>query len=416
MDNFMKYIKNLISFLTLAAPLFFVAPANGAADYGSICFDCHPDLQSEIQKGEAHTPVKKGNCNSCHNPHASRHKGLLNEAQEEICFSCHKNDTVYDYDRLIIHNPVKIGNCLACHDPHSSTNGKLLVKKKAEICFFCHSRESIIFGKESHPLVKKGECVECHDPHSSNNEGLLKRASKDLCSKCHKVEEGQFVVAHMGYSMEKSNCSSCHNTHSSNTKSLLKASIHLPVAKKECAVCHNAANSKNALTLKNAGTELCYKCHQETKKDFQKVNNHQLGNIKNSCLNCHNPHASNGKYLLEGKEETTCFKCHFDTKKRMKAKTVKTRHPDIENCSACHQAHGSDNALFLIANEGESCSSGKCHQTQASFTHPVGPGILDPRNKKEMSCLTCHDPMGTGYNYNLRLDPNKELCELCHNL
>ena len=40
-------------------------------------------------RGLVHNPVKKGECLSCHKPHASNHAGLLNERASDICFNCH---------------------------------------------------------------------------------------------------------------------------------------------------------------------------------------------------------------------------------------------------------------------------------------------------------------------------------------
>ena len=410
--------KLLKFIMALSVVLLMKIPAIALSNFENVCFDCHPTLQKKIQNEKAHKPVEQGNCGSCHNPHASKHDGLLNEAKNVICYICHKNGQTNEFNRTIIHSPVKVGNCIACHDPHSSANNALLVKNREDICFSCHTKDSVITRKESHPLVKRGECISCHNPHSSNSEGLLKKESGELCPECHKVEEALFADAHLGYSIGKSDCSSCHSPHSSDTKTLLKASIHAPMEKKECSKCHNAKDSKDPLALKDEGAGLCYKCHQEILKDFKKVNNHQIGNRKNSCLNCHNPHASDTDHLLSRKLDKVCFKCHLDTKNRMEATTVKSTHSNIENCSSCHLPHGSDNGLFLIGNKGasSSCMEAKCHPTAVGFSHPTGPEIIDPRSNKEMDCLSCHDPMGTEYENHLRLDPKKELCEQSHKM
>jgi predicted CXXCH cytochrome family protein len=67
---------------------------------------------------------------------------------------------------------------------------------------------------------------------------------------------------------------------------------------------------------------------------------------------------------------------------------------------------------MLKGDGNTSCTS--CHESQGTFTHPVGEGILDHRNRQIITCLTCHDPKGTDYENNLRLDQNKELCVQCH--
>ncbi len=395
--------------------LLLVAPVS-ADELEKVCYKCHSALEKRILKEKTHDPVKRGKCVTCHNPHTSNHKGLLVKSQDELCNTCHKKDATDEFSRSVVHEPVKNGKCLACHDPHASTNKKLLIKTKKELCFTCHAKDLLISGKESHPLVRKGDCMACHAAHSSPYEGLLVKTSGDLCSKCHNVEKDQFVLKHANYPVENSDCSSCHNPHSSNSKSLLKAYTHLPVAEGKCTACHNSANSNNPLKLKSMGNGLCYDCHQDIKAEFKKTNNHMTGNRGNICLNCHNPHASDSKALLAGSEKKICYKCHSDTMERYSGKAVKFKHPELEKCSSCHSAHGSEYNFFLTEKEADSCSSEKCHIAQLNFSHPVGPEAVDHRNGKEMTCLTCHNPMGAGYKNHLRLDPNIILCAQCHKI
>ena len=57
---------------------------------------------------------------------------------------------------------------------------------------------------------------------------------------------------------------------------------------------------------------------------------------------------------------------------------------------------------------------GTCHKTHAKFTHPFGKGVVDPRTKEEMTCLSCHGPHGTPQRYILVADGKRDLCVECH--
>ncbi len=416
-DLIKKFIKSPASpVVILFICLILSLPAYAASDKGKDCIDCHPKIKDKISVEKAHEPVEKNNCIACHDPHASNHKGLLNKSLNKLCYKCHQKDKPGIFDRKVLHEPIRTGDCSSCHDPHSSKNDKLLVSKGGELCYKCHTKKNLTGGKESHRLAKQGKCGACHDPHSSQNKGMLLKNIGDLCSACHDPSKGTFVRAHSNYSVGESDCGQCHNVHSSENTKLLKASIHKPMEEKKCADCHNSADSKNPLALKSSGVDLCYKCHEKTRMSFKKVNNHITGDRANFCMNCHNAHASDSRSLLENRENDVCFTCHQDTQTRMAGDDAKFKHPKSDDCSMCHTAHGSDNELFLIAEEGKLCGTGKCHQAELAFSHPVGDDILDPRNNKAMNCITCHDPMGTDFKYHLRLNPDGTLCLECHNL
>ena len=54
-----------------------------------VCFNCHSDLNTSLEKKYVHTAFKTGKCSSCHNPHASRHAKLLADDAGVLCLSCH---------------------------------------------------------------------------------------------------------------------------------------------------------------------------------------------------------------------------------------------------------------------------------------------------------------------------------------
>ncbi|BCO10280.1 hypothetical protein GF1_26560 [Desulfolithobacter dissulfuricans] len=56
----------------------------------------------------------------------------------------------------------------------------------------------------------------------------------------------------------------------------------------------------------------------------------------------------------------------------------------------------------------------QCHEDQGKFTHPVGPEVLDSHTGQMVTCVSCHNPMGTEYKYHLIEEGKKALCVLCH--
>ncbi|MFV1951834.1 MAG: cytochrome c3 family protein [Nitrospinota bacterium] len=411
----MKTILLLILSLSIVVSLPQVINAKVKRDLGRICLECHLKLKKGITAGKGtHSPVKKGRCTGCHNPHTSNHDALLRISDADLCYTCHKKEDGGRFDKQYIHKPITDTGCTQCHDPHYSKNKSLLIEKKGEGCFVCHKKEDIFIGKIVHAPVQNGNCMICHDPHTSNDEALLVKKRGAICAQCHTMKGKKFIDAHNGYPVIGTDCLSCHNPHSSDNRNLLRSSLHTPFADGKCTVCHNSPTSRDPVRLSKGGEDTCLACHNGIAEKFDKLYSHLYGEKENVCLNCHNPHASDAGHLLGGREERVCLKCHEDTMRRMTTPEYRgNNHPDIERCSNCHEPHGSNHRLFLINGE-ELCANAKCHATAGSFAHPMGKDVIDPRLKSGMSCMTCHNPMGTPYKYNLRFDGKADLCNQCH--
>jgi predicted CXXCH cytochrome family protein len=81
-------------------------------------------------------------------------------------------------------------------------------------------------------------------------------------------------------------------------------------------------------------------------------------------------------------------------------------------CSICHVGHLSSEKSLLARPPAKLCSS--CHGGHEQFSHPVGGNVMDPRNGQPMTCLSCHNPHGTGQKSLLLANPARELCVSCH--
>ena len=397
----------LVIFLGLQPGIIY---AKAVKDTRGICLECHSKEAEELtNKAAVHQPVKDGKCTWCHNPHASKHAGLLSYTGSDLCYNCH--DQKKGFMGKVVHKPVEEGNCLSCHDAHSSDTKGLLKKAGGEGCFSCHPKESIINKKNVHPEVKNGRCVVCHNPHSSDREGLLIKDKKSLCAECHPGTGEVFTKAHLGYKVSGTDCLGCHSPHSSDKKNLMKASLHKPFEDNKCSSCHPVG----AASVIKSGIGLCTECHEAVLAGFNKINSHFFigGGADNLCSNCHNPHASDEKYLLKDKEARVCYECHNDTKEYVAKSNHK--HPKLGICSDCHTSHGS-NSQFFLTKGNDTCAMENCHSTQGKFTHPIGEKIIDPRSKTPMNCSTCHNPMGSPEKAVLRFEKDRELCEQCHQM
>lgn len=385
-----------VNFFVIFSVLVGLATSARAAQ-DKLCFGCHE--RNEFVKAFVHSPVAKGECDLCHNPHVAKFKGLIQQESAKLCLSCHSDIGKGGSDQTLVHKPVRNGECLACHDPHSSSvKGLLREKNQKETCVKCH--ESMAKKYEySHTPYAKGECTACHKPHQSELLQLLLAEGDALCHTCHK---GSLVDFHKNFPAKPAACLTCHNPHGSNRKGLIKEFLHEPF-KTGCADCHEADGTRVAV-------EKCLECHVEVKDQASAVHNHLTSADGNSCVNCHSPHASDDPKLFKSRLEQVCRKCHRGTYKYYADRLHP--HPNKELCANCHQVHGSNQLAMLKGNGNQVCND--CHKTQGQFTHPVGEGVFDSRTGMIMTCVSCHYPHGTDYPFNLKQEGSKDLCIQCH--
>src|SRR5574340_371394 len=102
---------------------------------GKLCLKCHTAFQEKIAKPFVHTPLKKGDCTGCHNPHTSSHGKLLAADANGICFTCHWG--IIPAAARSVHKVVAEGNCMKCHDPHGAVNKFNLLSAGNQLCFGC---------------------------------------------------------------------------------------------------------------------------------------------------------------------------------------------------------------------------------------------------------------------------------------
>ncbi len=358
------------------------------------CFQCHK--KADFQGKAVHEPVAKGRCSACHSPHVARFKGLLQKSGAGLCYGCHK-DQATTFKQGIVHQPVRQGQCLSCHDAHASGAKGLLKKRLSESCFSCHKTLPSKF-KHTHSPYAKGACLACHWPHQSANPQLLKSKPDKLCLSCHKGDTVR--QAHPNFPEEPNDCLSCHNPHGSSRRALVRDVLHEPY-QKSCAECHGRGRMS---------AETCLRCHEEIREEILALHSHLLDQEGCGCTTCHSPHAGDTGSLLKGKQKQICRSCHEDTFNRYQDRLY--IHQEVSDCKECHDVHGSNYLAMLKEGGNNSCI--RCHETQGKFTHPVGEKVLDPRTGQIVTCVSCHQPMGTDFRDNLKLSGEKDLCIQCH--
>jgi predicted CXXCH cytochrome family protein len=124
----------------------------------STCTTCHADsLDNWKSMKTMHGPTAAGDCTVCHDPHASGQKYFLRKSATDLCVTCH--DDIITRPHVVsgfsgkghpvrmVADPLRPGNelsCASCHNPHAS-NSRLLLNSKgtsedlSEFCKSCHS-------------------------------------------------------------------------------------------------------------------------------------------------------------------------------------------------------------------------------------------------------------------------------------
>ncbi len=238
---------------------------------------------------------------------------------------------------------------------------------------------------EYHFHTEKNEsaCKKCHDlnPPSTETQGFA--TATQFCLGCHKELTGQKFV-------------------------------HGPITIGGCAPCHQFGSKPNRYAVIARGQELCFKCHEEKRKDLIKSYLHGPMSA-GLCTICHSPHGSSEKYTLRRYVGELCLMCHEGMKGAAFRKVV---HKPVNDgaCAQCHEPHSSsrnDNFLKLPGND--LCLS--CHKglNRTSHTHPYGvppkteiPVKLDKNGN--LTCLSCHEPHAGDEGKLMR----KGGCSACH--
>lgn len=122
---------------------------------GDECLSCHKKEREQwAEKNYHHLPFDANQCVRCHNPHSSEHQFHLKAKAWDICTSCHidKRDGNHFINTFGSKNhptrgkpdpsrPGKELECISCHNPHASDTRSLIEgKSPMSICAKCHKK------------------------------------------------------------------------------------------------------------------------------------------------------------------------------------------------------------------------------------------------------------------------------------
>ena len=291
-----------------------------------LCWYCHGSMGAKLSEMTVHQPFGAGRCTNCHDPHSSDWSGILTQAPNKLCLTCHPTAEERGMDQ--IHPSFEQGWCIDCHDPHASEYVGMTVVGQLELCFRCHPSVATMQDLPvQHAPFINGMCTDCHEPHASDDRPLLVRADPRLCYSCHPAIANQFArPSHhpVGITLV---CSSCHNPHAAQASSLVSASDN----------------------------SFCYGCHNDVMVEYD-----SSGHTGVLCMKCHTPHGSSTTPMLLDRNPELCFRCH--TRRHFDESTtgvtrhnhpVRPVHYDVNagdplTCtSSCHDPHGTDYTSML---------------------------------------------------------------------
>ena len=159
------------------------------------CLGCHQGQQRIYWPSSPHASNKVA-CSDCHNPMARfSATGLLKKASiSETCYTCHQQQRAEFRKRS--HMPLPEGklSCESCHNPHGSpTRPMLNANTVNDVCYSCHAEKRGPFIWEHAPV--RENCLNCHEAHGSNQEVLLVAPRPFLCQQCHTSRTHQNMLA-----------------------------------------------------------------------------------------------------------------------------------------------------------------------------------------------------------------------------
>lgn len=381
----------------------------------NLCARCHPEIVAPRAPGEAflHKPVAEGRCLDCHRAHASSHKGLLVRGDAALCFRCHEDQAERQKEEFT-HTPFRTGECIRCHEPHRGEYEKGLRGEGLNLCGSCHQdKEKVVEEGEwnLHAPFGMGECLLCHDAHAGAGIGNTVAAGSELCSSCHDLEDEGLAAGHMGLPMAGLACLSCHTPHATPNEHMLRKVLHSPFEEQACDMCHDTEGD-DPRTLFAEVPELCQTCHDDV-SDMPGAASVHAPVREGRCLYCHMPHASEQPSLVRGDGRTLCLSCHQEMRERADRSVAQhLDYPGVQ-CTSCHAPHVSGQRSLLKGDVIQTCAT--CHEQHLNFAHPMGEKATDPNTGQPVDCLSCHDPHGTAFTFQLRDDPRRPLCLRCHN-
>ena len=332
----------------------------------NLCLSCHKTGENVPASGSRHAALDMG-CDTCHVTHKTGERGKrefdfhLTKDTPGLCIDCHD---VKDAALAKTHNdqPIANTNCLSCHDPHQS-NGKKLVQKfphsvfgdkdscstchaapkdgkitltqadSKSLCLTCHEDKAKLIETAKVPHAgAMGDCIDCHSPHASKTPGLPKTDGVSTCLSCHADQAEQHKKKNLHQPAFQQGCGTCHAPHGGENPKLLRAAT----PNKLCLECHGPDAKATKVEGQPLATIFDGKVKlpenylgRVTRLPIKYGLGHPVGKhpvvdqmdptdvtkvrVPINCASCHQPHASKEPGLLVGDQKNDisfCAKCH----------------------------------------------------------------------------------------------------------
>ncbi|UCC98019.1 MAG: hypothetical protein JSW66_19490 [Phycisphaerales bacterium] len=160
-----------------ALTFFFdgVPPLSGAELEGGLFDPSSPELEQAGQKPAWYVHEPRKDCSNCHRkqrPGGFSAQTYLIAPVPQLCLKCHTDPAA---SASFVHGPVAVGQCLFCHNPHTSKVKHLLREAESKLCYLCHDT-SMIELIPAHLTQQTSACTDCHYPHAGPTKALLKES------------------------------------------------------------------------------------------------------------------------------------------------------------------------------------------------------------------------------------------------
>lgn len=450
----MQNRKLFLGFFLLIFFIIFFLSINTAAQSNEDCLDCHNDneisherngkeislfVNSEKFSQSVHADIECIDCHEGFDPDDIPHKEG-NNIYKVDCSNCHDTE---DFSKSI--HGVKNLACFECHSKHEISEASLLQSNEQQLCLSCHNQQSVktfltsVHGLKNSEGKQNADCVDCHNgsAHTINVPVRNGKESLSVCEQCHENEAEQFESSLHGKAVLSNKilaptCIKCHGSHNilpaSNEKSrvyvmnipslcgschkegtpvsklstvsqdhvledysesihgegLLKRGLVVTAVCTSCHFSHNILpheNPKSSINKKNIAST-CMQCHRQIESVHVKVINGELWEKEPhkipACIDCHQPHKARRVVYEEDFRNELCMQCHSDKNLSM------TKNGEIISLFVDIEEHNNS------AHKDNSCI--KCHTNISITNNPIC------LNSGKVDCSICHDSQVTDYN------------------
>jgi predicted CXXCH cytochrome family protein len=214
-------------------------------------------------------------------------------------------------------------------------------------------------------------------------EGWTSKQISETCLECHAGREEHNNFRRGEHWRNDVGCTDCHSAHPPKADPTVAGSIALVSP----ATAHKPESS-TLRQLVQSEPELCLKCHNEMRGQFQMPFHHKVLEGTMRCSDCHNPHGGfeQKQTRLAVGADAPCIKCHTDKQGPFVYEHAPVK---LEGCAICHSPHGSPNPKMLLRAEvRQTCL--ECHSNAHEIGAPNTPSFHNQAQARWQNCTTCH--------------------------